>query len=59
MSKATYTYLTFQDAPLWTRAKLAVSILLTPLTVLIMGRSIRVSVPAPDITIANPVAKDE
>ncbi len=35
------------DGPLWWRVKIAVSLLLTPLTVILMGRSIRVDAVVP------------
>jgi hypothetical protein len=43
MSKATFIHLQFTGMSLWTRVKLGLSLLLTPLTIVIMGRSIRVS----------------
>lgn len=42
MSKTTYTPLQFQGMPFWVRLRMGVSLLLTPLTVVFMGRSIRV-----------------
>ena len=45
--RATYTPFV-ADGPLWWRIKMAVSLLLTPLTVILIGRSIRVSKVAPD-----------
>lgn len=38
-----FTFLRLVDISLWTRVKMAVSMLLTPLTLVLMGRSIRVT----------------
>ena len=44
-SKPTWTWMDSTTQPFWIRCKLAVSLLLTPITIVLIGRSIRVRLP--------------
>ena len=46
VTKATYTWHSV-DGPLWWRIKMAVALLLSPLTIIFLGRSIRVDAVIP------------
>ena len=47
VTKAMYTWHRV-DGPLWWRIKMAVALLLSPLTIIFLGRSIRVDAVLPD-----------
>lgn len=49
IDKVTYTWFDGSQHSFWIRLKLAVSFALTPLTLVLIGRSIRVSMPPIDM----------
>lgn len=48
MGEVHFTFINLTDWPLWPRVKLAVALVLTPLTLVFLGRSITVTFEEPE-----------